>query len=434
MRGQRRANRVISVVLGLLVGACGSQADDATESSAGADESTGPITMILSGTVYNAMGGEEGLVTAFTEETGIEVQVVTAEIPDLYQKQNAAFATGGDTYDVVAFDDSASTPTLWAELAPLNDYIEESGEDYDYEDFISTGRDISVDDEGNIFGIPNRLSAYIVYYRSDILEELGYDEFPTTWDEALAFGEAATTDQRAGLMQRGASPDSGVDFLTYLVSHNGRLLSDDNSTCLLTSPEAVQAAETFVRVFEDFSPRSAVAAGRDDYTAEFQQGRSTMSVFSSSYYHTLVDPEASVLEPEQVGYALTPAANGADVGAARISAWSLGISTGSKHKDAAWSLIRYVTSRDSQLQAALEWGNGPARASVYESDEYIEAFPPAQTVLSALGVAVPDPATPHTAAMRTLLAGQLSEAIAGQKTPAQAMEDACGQIEELLES
>jgi multiple sugar transport system substrate-binding protein len=390
------------------------------------------IVMITSGTVFEATGGEQGLVKEFEEATGIHVRVVVAELPGLYEKMNASFTSSSARYDVVAFEDAGSNEQLWKNLAPLNDYIDDAGDDYDLDDFISTGLEVSKAPDGSQYGIPLRLSSYIMYYRSDLLSGAGLDQFPTTWDELLDVAADMKTEERAGMMQRGASPDSGVDFLSVLASHNGRLLNEDNTACTLTSDEGVDAAEDFVTIFRDLSPRGAVAAGRDDYTVAYQQGRSAMSIFSSSYFAEITDPEKSDFGVDVTGYSPVPAANGAEVGASRIAAWSLGITEKSENKDAAWQLIEMMTNPENQLEIAMEHGNGPSRSSVYESAEYQEAFPPAETVLTALEVAVRDPALPETSAMRTILAAHLSEAIVGDKTPEQAMTEACGEIDDLL--
>lgn len=440
----------IAIVLAmtLLAAACSSAADDTTTSSTQAtgggtnatttssgqpDDGTKQfdgveLTLLIHPTLFAASGGEDGIIREFEEATGATVTVVKAGLPELYDKMNIEFAAGSGAFDVFVYDNGVSEPTFWENMLPLNDLIANLPPEYDADDTVASLWEASEAPDGSQYGVPYRVGGYVIYYRSDLLDDLGYTEFPTTWPEFIELGRLLKTDNRSGAVQMGTNPEVAVEFISYLYAHNGRMLNDDWTQCALTEPEGVEAAETFLTIFTELELPEAIAYGRDDYIAAFQTGRAAMGMYFSPYWGRMTNPEESQIGQDVADAALMPSANGAPLGSARLALWQLGIDKNSENQEASMALIAALTNPENQLRMAVEFSNGPVRASVYESASFRDVFQPASLVLEALRVAVADPAHPATSAIRDHISTELQEAIAGQQTAAEAMDASCDRI------
>ena len=100
------------------------------------------------------------------------------------------------------------------------------------------------------------------------------------------------------------------------------------------------------------------------------------------------------------------------------------VSKGSTKKDLAWEFVKFATSPDYSRRLLLTTGSGidPIRMSGLNSDEYKAFAPLVQEAASAsLAGVLPWPTTPQSPLMFEVLSDQLSQMMAGQKTPVDAM-------------
>lgn len=140
---------------------------------------------------------EQQLVEAFTEETGIEVEIVTAgaNYEEVSQRFQTA-QTSGDVGDLVVMSDATwFTNYVNDSLLALDDVFAAAGGD------SSTYNETLFDDylyEDAHFAVPYARSTTIYYYNKDHYAEAGLTEAPTTWDEvrenSQALVEAGVTD------------------------------------------------------------------------------------------------------------------------------------------------------------------------------------------------------------------------------------------------
>lgn len=71
-------------------------------------------------------------------------------------------------------------------LAPMNDFLGE----YEYTDKFREGAFDAATVGGKIYGIPNQLSlSSVVFYNQKLWSQVGYDKFPTTWDDIFKAAE-----------------------------------------------------------------------------------------------------------------------------------------------------------------------------------------------------------------------------------------------------
>jgi multiple sugar transport system substrate-binding protein len=126
----------------------------------------------------------------FAEATGATVNVTPVPFSELYQKTLTDLSTGTNSFDGYVF------APQWMVDYIVPGYLEdltprvEADTAIEWEDVGTFFRDFSSTYEGKIYTIPMDGDFQMVYYRTDVLSELGLEP-PKTWDEYLAIAEAA---------------------------------------------------------------------------------------------------------------------------------------------------------------------------------------------------------------------------------------------------
>lgn len=120
----------------------------------------------------------------FTELTGAKINVIIVPFSDLYQKILTDLATGTNSFDAFVF-----APQWMVDyIVPgyLEDLTErvEADEAIEWQDIAPFFRDFSATYQGSIYTIPLDGDFHMLYYRTDLLEEAGFDP-PETWQDYL---------------------------------------------------------------------------------------------------------------------------------------------------------------------------------------------------------------------------------------------------------
>jgi sn-glycerol 3-phosphate transport system substrate-binding protein len=232
----------------LLLTACGpgvaTEGNDAEDAAAETDYSgVEPAESITFWS--NHPGGsidiERELIADFEEETGIEVELVTAganyeEVSERFQTAQAS----GDVGDVVVLSDATWFPNyLNDSLAPLDPlfeaidadtstYVEALYGDYLYED--------------SHYGAPYARSTPLFYYNVDHYEEAGIEEAPETWEDVAARSEQlADSDVEADPFGFPPQAEYPAWTMSNLVWGYGGAWSDEWDMSAVSSPETVDA-------------------------------------------------------------------------------------------------------------------------------------------------------------------------------------------------
>jgi multiple sugar transport system substrate-binding protein len=126
----------------------------------------------------------------FAEATGATVNVTTVPFAELYQKILTDLSTGTNSFDGYVF-----APQWMVDyIVPgyLEDLTDRIAADtaLEWEDVGAFFRDFSSTYQGRVYTIPFDGDFQMVYYRTDVLEQLGLEP-PRTWDDYLAIAEAA---------------------------------------------------------------------------------------------------------------------------------------------------------------------------------------------------------------------------------------------------
>lgn len=129
---------------------------------------------------------------------------------------------------------------------------------------------------GGVYAIPETLSFPILFYRTDILAELGI-EVPKTWDDVTEM----IVDLSHNNMQFGFA-GSLQNFATMLYQNNGKVYSDDATASAFNENEAITAFEKYTKLYQYFKiPVTFEFANR------FRNGQMPIAVADYMQYNTL---------------------------------------------------------------------------------------------------------------------------------------------------
>jgi multiple sugar transport system substrate-binding protein len=115
-----------------------------------------------------------------------------------------------------------------------------------------------------------------------------------------------------------------------------------------------------------------------------------------------------------------------------IGIWHVAIPAASKNKDAAFDFLTFLTSKETQKLMVLKAGLPPSRASVFEDKDVLAKYPWYPAILDALENGVARPRTLYWAEIENTMGALVQEALIGQKTPEQALNEANAKLAEIL--
>ena len=201
--------------------------------------------------------------------------------------------------------------------------------------------------KGAAYALPVTQNFCMMFYRTDVFEELGLD-VPETWDD---FFRVARILQRANL-QVGVPIASGTAmggydlFTAFLYQGGGSLLNDAQDTAVLDSPEAIEAFTKWTNLFVDMGlPLSY------DFYSRFRTGEMPLAIQSYTQYNLLMTsaPDLTNL------WAMAPLPgtrreDGSIDRSIMASGTACGISTSCQDQDAAWEFLKWWTDGETQYQ------------------------------------------------------------------------------------
>ncbi|WP_348789025.1 sugar ABC transporter substrate-binding protein [Leifsonia sp. NPDC080035] len=389
---------------------------------------------------------QEQLVPEFNKKYPyIDVTIDSTPYDDLLAK---GMLNGTDTdpqYDLITLDDPW-TPQM-AQAGVLLDLKKDAGswteKDYDWSDFNSAPLAAS-EWNGGQYGVPLRSNMLLMFYNKDLYAKAGLDA-PTpelTWDQYLdeapklvqdTNGDGKTDSWAVGLTwQKGVL--SPPFWQAVLNSNGGKLFTDDMKPAFDTKAGAA-ALQTQVDLLK-YAPPGAQAYNYTEPLDAFRQGKiATIFTWGSAYKSAAVDPAVTKLTPEQVGIQTMPV--GSKSASTHRGIWSGAVFKNSKHPEAAWTFLQWMSSKDGEKWCTDTFGSFPARKSTLASTPGQPWLAPVfSTLQNAYDVAAKGemwrPRSPQSNAIQQALADQTSAAVLGQISSAQALKKAESQIDELL--
>jgi multiple sugar transport system substrate-binding protein len=290
---------------------------------------------------------------AFTEETGINVEVSEVGWDDIREKLATAESAGETVADVVEVDWS------WVGEFKAAGWLEPI-ELADADDFLTLDT-FTVD--GEVLAVPYSNDYRIAYYNKDQFEKAGVTEAPKTYDEVL---DAARKIKAAGIadypiaMSLNAEEKASTGLMWTAFQMNGKVWNEDGTFDKDSVMDALNYYKTAIDE-ELVAPEDKTSSGMEAYM-RICSGTASFLVGPTSFVSKTQNEEESQVVG-QVEAVLAPGkTNVAEQTMALPEA--LGVTASSEHKDAAKKFIEWYTSADMQKELYGTLGSLHTRNSV----------------------------------------------------------------------
>ena len=366
----------------------------------------------LAGTAWN--DAVLAYAAEFEAATGAKIEWDFQPWEQTMPKLQADLSAGTPTYDFFC-NDIEFQYTVYPTLLPLNDLIASRG--YDMEGFFEP---IYTYGEGKIggqagvrYGLPIRVGASWVFYRTDLISE-----FPTTWADYNDMLGDLTADGKYGLGFAGVPAQLVKLFLARFWGRGGARLAAD-WTPEVNSEIGVAALQDLYDSMKNYAPPGILAWDNPDASNAFLNGDvAVLEGWASFILPSLDDPAASKI----VGnWAVAKYPEG---GSGNFTQHNFAIFNTTKNAEAAFDYIAYCTGNETAMRLLTEFKEEAPRKGVWTDPAVVETQPYLPAVVEAYDVARPfTPGLPQWLELFIGLAEGLSAAMSDQKSPQQALDD-----------
>ncbi|HEX4332380.1 MAG TPA: sugar ABC transporter substrate-binding protein [Usitatibacter sp.] len=230
--------------------------------------------------------------------------------------------------------------------------------------------------DGVLRGIPWYVDTRLIYYRQDILAQAGFDHAPRSWDEWAREMRAVKAHVGPARYAILFPLNEFEPLLALSLQGDNTLLADGGRTADFHDPAFTRALAFYVDAFRNrWAPEMSNTQVSNVWT-EF--GRGFFSFYVSGPWN--IAEFRKRLPPErQRDWMTAPLPGPHGPGASNAGGSSLVVIAGSRHKDAAWKLIEYLSQPAVQERFHALTGDLPPRRSTWAlkslvADPYASAF------------------------------------------------------------
>ena len=325
LRNMQRDRRGFLTLMGgtgaaLLAAACGGNSNNAKPSGAATTAATraaastsGPATTSAAAAVRTtpAAAVKVSTVAYFDNDNApAEVEWHTKFAADFhiafpqYQAEGSHFSTADETVklqtavasnsppDLLFRDTRALLPTFWDQglLAPVNDVVEDIYK-------LAGGKDKVVGVErvtsaaGDVFGIPFAGVPYVLWYRTDLLQQAGLTPPAGHWDFNFLLKAAKATHNPPNVygfgMPLGRNPGIENTLGAMIIGNGGHFVSQDLKDVQFDSPEVREAVDA-VKELAQYAPPDATSWALNETVTALVRGSLAMAVYTGRPFSALV--------------------------------------------------------------------------------------------------------------------------------------------------
>ena len=363
-------------------------------------------------------------VDRFEAESGLEVRM--ENVPSESDVAHQFFLTaleGGDTsFDLLLVD------VVWAPELAKGGWIADLSEWFPPEriraEFLP-GPAEAVVWEGRTYAVPWFADVGILYRRTDLVPEA-----PRTYDELRR--SALAHPALAGYVWQGKQYEGLVcNAFEVIWGHGGRTM-DESGRVLLDTPEAREAlAWMRALIVDGISPRSVASSAEEESRRVFHSGRAVFHRNWPYAWSRANAPDSPIRG--RAGHSPLPTVTG-EPGWGCLGGWQLAVNANvpAARRAAAAKFIAHLTSDEGTFLLAEKFTQLPPRKAVYEDPRLAREAPFVASMKDAIERARPRPVTPYYNLIADSLQSELSAAITGIRTPAEALRRAQQQVDRII--
>jgi multiple sugar transport system substrate-binding protein len=370
---------IATAAVGLIVAACGGSSGDKTTSSA---QSSQPAALQKGSTIRlwvmnygpQPVQDTKRIVQGFERQTGVNVDVELVGWDVQFDRiRNAAVSGGGPD---VTQAGTTQVPFFAAlnGFSDLNGRIKDIGGKGAYAPGIWQTTQLA--GQNGTFAIPWFTEARAIYYRKDVLEKAGID--PATafkdWD-SLEQTLQTIKDKVPSINGKPIAPFGSPGKKAFDLVHHvmpfvwdagGAELSSDAKKSTIDSPQAEEGVNFMASLIQKgLYDKSQLQRDGTQVENQFKGGRIAVWIGGPWTYASTARTDDENWVPaakENVGIAPMPAAPDGGDGYTFVGGSNLMMLKSAANKDAAWELMKFMSTDDFQAKYAELLGMFPSRS------------------------------------------------------------------------
>ncbi len=292
----------------------------------------------------------------------------------------------------------------------------------------------SVTYNDEIWGIPYRTDAGILYYRKDLLEKYN-KPVPETWEELVETSKYIMVREPGmkGLSGSWAQFEGLTCNLMEIVWSYGGEVLDENGKVIINSKETLEALKMMDDMISKhrIMPDGIVNFYSGDARAVFFAGNSVFLRDWPTGWLNSQNPSVSKIVGK-VGISDLPKGDPMGRSYSTLGGWQVMVSEYSKNKEAAIRFAKFRAGLQAQKIGAVNLSHIPALKSLYSDLDVLAKMPFIQDMYPAFYSAYPRPKSPYYAEISNILQTETQMMFVGRKTPERALRDMEFQIKMLL--
>lgn len=315
--------------------------------SEGAGENNKEITLWVGLGIDQSIVLKSLIDSTFTNKSNINVNIELVNMGVLLR------AVAADVGPDVALFQGQNLPVEYAMRGAVQDLTEFSDLDEVLERFYPSAYE-SFKYEGGLYALPETQNFSMMFYRTDILDELGV-KVPNTWDELYSVLAKLQTNYLSISVPSpfaGGAGTAGLNsiYMMLLYQNGAQLYTPDGKATSISTENGISAFTQWVNLYTKYKiPQTT------NMLTRFRMGESPLVISDYTFYNQL-----QIGAPEIEGkwnIAPVPATVMEDGSLNRSQASSVTgclVFSNSKDKASSWEFLKWWTSADTQADYGIE--------------------------------------------------------------------------------
>jgi multiple sugar transport system substrate-binding protein len=279
--------------------------------------------------------------------------------------------------------------------------------------------------DGKTYGLPDQVNGLCLFYNRELFAQAGLDpdDPPNDWDEFAQYA-VKLTDLGKGVYGFGMR-NSLWWSLPFIYSFGGRILTDDNRRCALSTDEAVAGFQFKVDMYSKYKAEGGAwrSGGiRDDLGF---QNRKYAMIFNGPW-------AVGGLEKGGIDFGVALIPEGPAGRATNVGGNNLVVFSTSKHPREACELLKFVASKENQAEWANKLGQIPVNTASDAMIDFVKN-PYLKVFMEQMDYAKPRPGIGSYPEIENAVNPEMQAALDGKKSVREAMESACKEVNRIMQ-
>ena len=409
MEGMTEMKKIIPILMALvlfIIAGCGGN-------NQGNSTDSGSEKVEISFAIWGDKELWENSLKAFeVEHPNIKVKLVY--IPDAYEDKLFAMIAGGTAPDVMTLYET-TTPDMVKDgvVKDLTPFIEKD-QSFDINDFYDVSLELSKVD-GKLYGLNYTLAPRVLFYNKTLFDkaEVAYPNADWTWDDYIAAAQKLTVKEGDNVVQYGTDGMTNEWLPTEAIirQNGGDIFKDGKAN--FDSTEVIEALQYWadVALKQKVAPTIAESAGGGDLFPSGLVAMTRNGIWMKDTYKEISNFEWDIAPLPKQKQASTI-----------LHSSYFTISSKTKHEEAAWELIKWISSPELQTEVSTKFGFVPTRKSIVEKKPFDSGKPAGTSIVGdVVNYGKLAPYAPGVKQVTDEFQKQLEQVYSGKLTAAEAM-------------